>query len=138
MSGVYVLDACAVLAVLGRELGADKVVEIYKKAASGETTLIMNKINLLEVYYDIYRAYDKEQADKFLKEVKQSPIGINHEITDEIFVEAGRLKASYKISLADSIALAQASTSDGVLMTADHHEFDIIEKNEKIHFMWIR
>jgi len=138
MSAVYVLDACAMLAVLSKEPGYDKVVGIYKKAAAGEAALIMNKLNLLEVYYDLFRAYGKERADSFMEEVKQSPIAINHEITDEIFAEAGRLKATYKISLADSVALAQSLVSYGVLMTTDHHEFDAVEEKESISFLWLR
>jgi PIN domain nuclease of toxin-antitoxin system len=138
MSDVYILDACAVLAVLSKERGADKVVEVYKKAVFSDVSLIINKVNLLEVYYDLYRAYGKEPADRFHDELRQSPITVNHEINDEVFMEAGRLKASYRISLADSIALAEASISNGMLITADHHEFDTIEINEKILFFWIR
>lgn len=126
------------LAVLSNEQGADKVAELYKKAASGEITLVMNKLNPLEVYYDLYRAYGRERADDFLAEITQSPILINHEFSDEIFTEAGRLKASYKISLADSIALAQTIVSGGTLLTSDHHEFDIIEAKESIDFAWLR
>jgi predicted nucleic acid-binding protein len=59
-------------------------------------------------------------------------------ISDEIFLEAGRLKASYKISLADSIVLAEALVTNAKLLTADHHEFDVIEENEEILFLWIR
>jgi predicted nucleic acid-binding protein len=138
MSAVYVLDACAMLAVLSKEPGAGKVVAVYKQAASGEARLVMNKLNLLEVYYGLFRAYGKDHADRFLEEVRQSPIIVNHEISDEIFTEAGRLKANYKISLADAIALAEASVSGGNLLTADHHEFDMIEQNENIAFLWIR
>ena len=79
MNQTYVLDACAMLTVLSKEQGSDKVAEFYKKAASGEITLVMNKLNLLEVYYDLYRAYGKERADGFLSEIKQSPIVVNHE-----------------------------------------------------------
>ena len=138
MIQTYVLDACAMLAVLAKEQGADKAAEFYKKAAYGEITLIMHKLNLLEVYYDLYRAYGKERAGGFLDEIKQSPIVVNHEFSDEIFTEAGRLKASYRISLADSVALAQAIVSGGALITCDHHEFDIIETKEHIAFVWIR
>ena len=53
-------------------------------------------------------------------------------------MEAGRLKATYRISLADSIALAEASVSGGILLTADHHELELVEKNENIVFHWIR
>ena len=90
------------LAVLSKEPGADKVVDIYKKTDSGEVVLVMNKINLLEVYYTLFREYGREKANMFLLEIKQSPILINHGVTDNVFAEAGLLKASYKVSLADS------------------------------------
>jgi predicted nucleic acid-binding protein len=135
---VYVLDACAMLAVLSKEQGYEKVIEVYYEAARGEVNLIMNKVNLLEVYYDLFRAYGKEGADVFITKVKQSPIIINHEITDEVFEEAGRLKATYKISLADSFALAQSVVSAGTLLTCDHHEFDPVAEKEMIDFAWIR
>jgi predicted nucleic acid-binding protein len=98
----------------------------------------MNKVNLLEVYYVIRRVLGKEQADYIVSELKKRPIIINQGITDEIFSEAGRLKAEYKMSLADSMALAEASVTGGELLTADHHEFDVVEEKEKIRFCWIR
>jgi len=60
------------------------------------------------------------------------------EITKEIFAEAGRLKANYRISLADAFVLAQTKVTEGILLTSDHHEFDVIEANEPIRFLWIR
>jgi len=134
----FVLDACAMLAVLSNEAGADVVEEKYEEAASGKAALMINKVNLLEVYYNLYRTYDKERAYEIYYEIKRLPIKIVHEISDEVFVQAGRLKATYKISLADSIALAQALVSGGELLTADHHEFNAIEGNEPIVFRWIR
>ena len=86
MKPVYVLDACAMLAVLAAEIGSEKVVELYRKASLGEITLIMNKLNLLEVYYDLCRAYGVQRADSFVDEVKQSPIALNHEISHEFDV----------------------------------------------------
>ena len=138
MKPVYVLDACAMLAVLSEESGAEEVVEFYKKASSGEVQLVMHKINLLEIYYALFRTYGKSAADEFIVEIHQSPIIVNPEIKDKIFMEAGRLKASYKISLADSFALAQTVVADGSLLTCDHHEFDAVEEKEDIRFVWIR
>jgi len=138
MKPTYVLDACAMLAVLADEQGAEVVDEIYQKANSGDVILAVNKLNLLEVYYNLYRAYGKEHANNFRDEVGNLPIQIYHEISNEVFEEAGRLKSSYKISLADSIALAQALVLDGELLTCDHHEFDIVQTSEKIRFKWIR
>ncbi len=73
-----------------------------------------------------------------LMNIEKGPVSIIAEISDEIFKEAGRLKATYKISLADSVALAQAIYLDGELLTSDHHEFDVIEEKENIRFHWIR
>ena len=137
MNNYFVLDACALLAVARGEEGANVVVEAYSKANNGEVKLLMNRVNLLEVYYDFYRHKGREYANDFVKKVKQSIIQIK-EFDEPIFEEAGRLKASYKFSLADSIALAQALVTGGELLTADHHEFDAIEGKEKIRFWWIR
>jgi len=137
MSKVLVLDACALVALLKNESGADVVAAAYKDAKDGKAKIIMNRVNLLEVFYGYYRDDGKEYAEKILDGVAQSIVSIS-EFDKEIFAEAGRLKASYKISLADSIALAQAMVLDADLLTADHHEFDVIEGKEPIRFQWIR
>ena len=137
MSKIFVLDACALVAVLKDENGADVVAAAYNKAKTGEARIIMNRVNLLEVYYGYYRDKGKKYAEKIMDGVAQSVISIS-EFDKTLFTEAGRLKASYKISLADAIALAQTSISDGELLTSDHHEFDSVEKHEGIRFHWIR
>jgi PIN domain nuclease of toxin-antitoxin system len=134
----YILDACALLALLRNEPGADIVASVINSANNGEAEIIMHKVNLLEVFYDLYRSLGKEKAVEIMFEIKKRPITINAEITDDIFNEAGRLKALYRISLADSFALAQALIFKGELLTSDHHEFDSIEKLEPIIFRWIR
>jgi len=135
---LYVLDANALIALLQDEPGAEKISDVINLAYKGEAEIIMHKANLLEVYYDAYRYRGKEQADLMLAEVEKCPIQINAEITDEIFTEAGRLKATYKMSFADSFALAQSCVSGGALLTSDHHEFDVIEGKEPVEFYWIR
>jgi PIN domain nuclease of toxin-antitoxin system len=132
------MDACALIAFLRDEQGAEAVTAVLKYAKQGKAEICMNSINLLEVYYDIYRNLGKAKADEELLMIKELPIMIQSELTDRVFNEAGRFKASYRISLADSIALAETTVSGGGLLTADHHEFDVIEKQEKIKFHWIR
>ena len=138
MSKGFILDACAVIALLRKEQGAEIVRDLYLKADSGGIALKMNKLNFLEVYYGFLREYGEEKTEILLKNIENSPIQIVSEISDDVFREAGRLKASYRISLADSIALAQASVDDCSIVTCDHHEFDIIENSESIKFLWIR
>ena len=138
MSKIYVLDACAVIAALSNEKGAEIVVNAYNEAVSGNAKIIMNIVNLLEVYYDDYRIHGKESADKMVESIMAFPTTIISEIKPDIFAEAGRLKSTYKISLADSIVLAQAIVVKGFLLTCDHHEFDTIEGREPLNFHWIR
>lgn len=134
----YILDACALIALLKNEIGADVVSAAINAANKGDAVIAINKLNLLEVYYDAYRLCGKAQADFMVSALKQSPVRVVSEIKDSVFAEAGRLKATYRISLADSIALAETFVSGGELLTADHHEFDAVEKQENIRFMWIR
>ena len=138
MNQIYILDACALLAVLTDEPGADSMRRLFGDAASGKINLVMQKLNLLEVYYDLLRRFGIGAMTNFSSEIQRSSLYINSVISDAVFLEAGRLKVSYKISLADSIALAEASVQDAALVTCDHHEFDVIEKNEPIKFKWIR
>ena len=98
----------------------------------------MSSVNLLEVYYNLFREYDKEAADSTLLDVEESSIEVTKIISEEVLKEAGRLKTSYKMSIADSIALAEASVSDGIVVTADHHELDAVEASENIKFHWFR
>ena len=137
MNRIFILDACALIALLNHEAGADKVVAVYEKAERGEAKILINRINLFEVYYGFYRNEGKKCAEKVLDNVAQSIVSIS-EFDKEVFPVAGRLKASYKISLADSIVLAQTIVSNGTLLTADHHEFDALEGREDIRFRWIR
>jgi PIN domain nuclease of toxin-antitoxin system len=53
-------------------------------------------------------------------------------------MEAAHYKNTYKVSLADSIALGLARLHKAHLVTSDHHEFDPIEAAADAKFLWIR
>jgi len=137
MQGFFVLDACALLALVKKEEGSNIVANAVIKATSGDICLCMNRINLLEVYYGFYRDNGKDYALNILEKAEASVIKIV-EFDREILLEAGRLKATYKLSLADCIAVAQAIVLKGSLLTADHHELDALDGKENIRFTWIR
>ena len=137
MREIFVLDACALLALVKKEKGADIVSEIYKKARRGDALLYMSRVNLLEVYYGFYRDMGHSFARDIIRQVESSPVLIT-DFDRDVFWEAGRLKGSYKMSLADAIAIAQTIILRGSILTADHHEFDVLESKEPLHFTWIR
>ena len=135
---LFILDACALLAVLAMEKGAENIRNLFQKAVDNQAVLMMNKFNFLEVYYKIYKAYGKADADNLFKTIEQMPITIKDTLTNEVFKEAGRLKSKYKLSLADSIVVAESIINKGSLVTADHHEIEPIETAEKINITWFR
>ena len=138
MKKVYILDACALIAALRGEQGADVAARLLELSSKGEIALRINKVNLLEVYYDTIKQAGLYRADEVFNTIRESTIEIIHEISDRVLREAGRLKASYRLSLADAIALAEAAVQEGILVTSDHHELDVIEQNEPIKLLWIR
>jgi predicted nucleic acid-binding protein len=134
----YVLDACAIIAFLNDENGADVVQDLLEEAGASVCSLIFHKLNFLEVYYGIYREDGKDKADLIKATIEALPIEIVSEISDDIFNTAGRIKATYKLSLADAVAYATSIVEKSPLVTSDHHEFDIIAESENTTIKWIR
>ncbi len=133
MNDICVLDACALVAFIKGEPGADIVWDVLSRTATGGAVTLMHELNLLEVYYGFYRERGKEYAEQKTEQCVEFFTTIQG-LTPAAFSEAGRLKASYKISIADAVVLAQASISGGAVF----HEFDQIESKENIRFSWIR
>jgi predicted nucleic acid-binding protein len=130
-----VLDACALIAFLNNEPGADVITSIFEDVASVEISII----NVLEIAYDaMRRSGDPQSIRNVLDTCGQLPLKIHWQISDGVFQQAARFKADYKISLADAIALATAGTLGASLATSDHHEFDPLEEKAAARFIWIR
>ena len=135
---VVILDACALIAFLSGEKGAEKIKDILQDAINGNITLKINQINLLEVYYHIINIYDQKTANEILEEIKELPIEIINGLNDDVFQEAGRIKSQYKISLGDSIVAAECIIGKGTLVTSDYTDFEKVEKTENIKINWFR
>ena len=135
---IYILDACALIALFKREQGADKVRSLLDEAMTGQSVIYMHTVNLIEVHYGFYRELGQEIAVLILEQIRKMPIHFINTIDDSIFSEASRLKALYAIPLGDSIGLATAMEMKGTFITADHSDFEIIEKKESLSFIWFR
>ena len=135
----YILDACALLAFLKNEEGADTVSGLFDRAERGEITLGMNAANLIEVYYDRIRMVGSGQADTVISDIYDLfPIAIIETIDSAIVREAARLKAAGKMSFADTILVATAICTGAAVVTCDHVELEQVERQEHIPFLWIR
>jgi len=87
----YILDACALIALLNRELGKgyETVRDLLDRAVTGEITLCMSLVNLVEVYYRIIQLKGVQTADAVMEPVKGLPIRFIRDITDEIYLGCG-------------------------------------------------
>ena len=135
---LLILDACAIIAFFNGEDGAEVILNLFKEAELGKLTLCLHSINFCEVYYDCFRKSGSKMADKLLKKTRQLPLEIVEDINMKLVKEAGRFKASERISLADAFTLGLSVIKRGKVVTSDHREFDIIEKKGLANFLWIR
>jgi predicted nucleic acid-binding protein len=138
LSDVFILDACALIALLAGEPGGENVKKIIQDAVDENAAVKINQINLLEVYYHVCNVYDQDEADKALEKLKEFPIEIIIGLKQEVFREAGRIKSTYKIPLGDTILVAECIIGKWILVTSDHTDFERIEKIEDIKINWIR
>ena len=135
----YLLDACAMLALLNNEKGAVVVSGLLDSAKRGEITLSMNAANFIEVYYDRIRAVGSEEADKTIQKIYANfPISIIEKLNPAIVREAAYFKVAGKMSFADAILVATARYTGATVVTCDHVELEPVERQEHITFLWIR
>jgi uncharacterized protein with PIN domain len=132
---VHVFDACAVLALLHQEEGAEVVAHLLEDA---EGRRIIHAINACEVYYDIYRQSGENAARAVVGVLEKSGLEIESSLSPDLWQAAGRLKGEWRrLSLADCFAIALTVREGGTLVTSDHHEMDRFAESRlcPIHFI---
>jgi predicted nucleic acid-binding protein len=131
----HCLDACAVIAYLRQEPGA----EVLKELIEWPTTfLAMHVCNLGEVYYDFFRADGLTAAQTVWTNTLALPLALRRDVDDAFIQRVGIIKVEERISFADAFALALAERLNIPLITTDHHEFDAIEQKGHFQFIWLR
>jgi len=133
----YVLDACALIALLNDEGGADTVAGLITRAEAGTDRLFMSGIQALEVYYDRIYVKGREYAETVLESLYASPIIILSDVSRDIIQEAGRFKTSYSLSLGDTFAAASAKKLAATLVTRDK-EMKIPEEAGEFSVLWLK
>ncbi len=132
---IYVLDACAMIAYLRKEVGAD----VVRKIIVDPTNICYaHAINLCEVYYDFWRVGGKSAAEQAIKDLLILGIIERNDFDQSFWKEIGRIKANNKASLADCAAIALANQFGGTVLTSDHHEFDKIAQDKVCSIEFIR
>ncbi len=119
---IYVLDACAMIAWLRDEPGADVVSQAIGDSSS---QCVAHAINLCEVYYAAFRHSGESQARAIITDLETVGISERIDFDRAFWQQVGRLKAIHrKVSLADCCAITLTNRIGGLLLTSDHHELD--------------
>jgi len=134
---VFVLDTSALLAFLYGEPGHERVAKLLETAGD-RTALRLHRIHLGEVYYLFYRRGGETLAEQMLVDVHQLPIILEDRVSPALVREAGRLKATYRLSYADAFAAGLSRVRHGTLVSADRREFGPIETAREVSISWIR
>lgn len=121
----YVFDTEAILIFyLGKD-GAQKVSDLLKSVQNKKAKGYISIINLTEFYYILYRK-NPEIAKQKVENLLSFGL-IPSEIKDELWREAGQLKALYNIPLADAFAAATANHLKATLVAGKDADFEGID-----------
>jgi len=133
---MLVLDACAIIAYIRDEPGAQVVEQFVDDAGN---VCVVHAVNLCEVYYDCLKVADEATAQAVLGDLNAAGVVTISDMDASLWQQAARLKARIRrISLADCFALALAQHVRGSLVTSDHREFDPIAQSGLCDIVFIR
>jgi len=117
-----VIDACAMIAFLRDEPGAEFVETILTHPTD---RCFAHAVNLCEVYYDFLRSSNVRTARTAIEDLGRTGIRTRRDMSKSFWQRVGGLKGTIrKISLADCFALALSEKLLGDVVTSDHREFD--------------
>ena len=132
MNDRYVFDSFAILAMLCREPGGERVAEVLRQAVGGQSRALMTWVNVGEVAYVVERRWGAGRATHVVATLEAGGIEIVPAGRD-LTLHAARIKASHRVAFADAFAAALAIAEDAVLMTGDP-EFGPLERSLRIEW----
>jgi predicted nucleic acid-binding protein len=112
------LDSFALIAFLGKEKGFEKVKRLLEAASAEGEPMLMNEINVGEVFYITARQRSPGQAEEFLERLPVLPIRLVPNPFPTV-IEAARIKSKFPVSYADAFAAATARLEGAAVVTGD-------------------
>lgn len=112
------LDSFAVLAWVQDEPGAGRVETLLVEAQRRKAPLLLNVVNLGEVYYRLARHQGHPFAREIIRQIEVLPLEL-YPCDPGLALEAARIKADFPMAYADAFAVATAMRESAVLVTGD-------------------
>lgn len=133
---MMVLDAWAVMAWLkGQQPAAERVRLLLDAAERREQKLLINIVNLGEVFYVSVKARDLAYGERVIDALRPRLAVIP--ATDSLVINAATLKSRHAISYADAFAAATALLRDAPLVTGDPELQTMAETEKNLKLEWI-
>jgi predicted nucleic acid-binding protein len=110
----YVLDTSAMLTLIEDEAGADRVEQVLSQEKVWLPWLV-----LLETHYITQQEQGEAEANRRYALIKQLAATILWEIDEPTLLTAARLKANFRLSLADALIAAFAMRQQATLLHKD-------------------
>ena len=126
----YLFDSSAFLTLFEDEDGAETVQRLLERAKKGEIIVFTSFVSFTEIFYITLREKGEEAAKKRIKIMNRLVI-TRVESSQELGLIAGRLKATHKISFADTWIAATAMFYDAILVHKDP-EFEQLKDKVKV------
>ncbi len=89
-----------------------------RRARAGNLRLLLNVVNLGEVFYRLIQLTGATQAEERLAEIKALPIEIVP-AREGLVMEAARIKAGHRLAYADAFAVATGRLENAPIITGD-------------------
>lgn len=122
----YVFDTEAILIFYLGEDGAPKVLELLERVRDKKEKGYMSIINLTEFYYILYRK-SPEIAKQKVENLLSFGLVPSEVKDDDLWREAGKLKALHNILLADAFAAATANHLKATLVAGKDADFEGVD-----------
>ena len=118
MPDLYVLDTSAIVAFTDQEEGADEVERLLDAARVSACRVEACAISLMELYYVALQEKGEDEAAKLLALVKSWPVTWVYP-DERTLLQAGKIKAAYRLSVVDAIIAAVAKLRHATLIHKD-------------------
>jgi ribonuclease VapC len=113
-----VLDTSAILAFTDNEEGADEVQQLLEAARARRCVIDVCAISLMELAYITEREQGEDDAARLVALVKAWPITWVYP-DEKTLLQAAKLKATHRLSVADALIAAVAKLSHAALVHKD-------------------
>jgi predicted nucleic acid-binding protein len=133
----FVLDSSAVLRMLDKEAGWQRVAEVLESFADGSCCVCLSAIQWGEIAGKLRKRGGISEQNRIVRKLEELQLHIES-ATPALAIRAAELKVDRKISYADAFALELAMRyPDRVLITADY-EFKKVVDLVKTEFLPVK